>query len=273
MHFKSNSFFSKSRFLLILILYLLFLDACDSTTTSKAQKELLIYCGITMVKPITEIAKIIEEQENIKVNISQGGSKDLYKSLKHSMVGDLYLPGSSSYRDRNLKDGLLKEFQLVGYNQAAMLVQKNNPKDIKADLHQLLRDDLSVVMCNPESGSIGRETKKILTNNNLYDKVLKNIAFLNSDSRTLNNSLKNNKADLIINWRATAFFDDNIDHIDVIDLPTGMVKPNKLQINLLSFSKHPEIAKRFMSLSASEKGQEIFRRYGFLDKNMNSNSN
>jgi len=56
----------------------------------------------------------------------------------------------------------------------------------------------------------------------------------------------------------------------VIDLPEEFIKPKKLQINLLSFSKHPEIAKRFMELSTSEKGQEIFRRYGFLDKDMNS---
>lgn len=265
-------FFSKYRYLFLLLIIFPFLSACDDSAVSNyPQKELLIYCGITMVKPITEIAKILEKEGDIKVNISQGGSKDLYKSLKYNRVGDLYLPGSASYRERNLKDGLLKDFQLVGYNQAAMLVQKNNPKKVRADLQELLRQDLSVVMCNPESGSIGRETKKILTRNKLYEQVYGNTAFLNSDSRTLNNSLKNNKADVTINWRATAFFEDNKEHIDVIDLPQGIAQPKKLQINLLSFSKHPEIAKRFMTLAASEQGQAIFRRYGFLDKNLNSN--
>jgi len=263
-------FLSLRKFVFISFLLVI---GCDSTEPLTEQKELLIYCGITMVKPITEIAKILEQQENIKVHVSQGGSKDLYKSLKHSQIGDLYLPGSSSYRERNLKDGLLTDYKLVGYNQAAILVKKNNPKQITATLDQLLRKDLSVVVCNPESGSIGRETKKILTKQNIYEQVISNTAFLNSDSRTLNNSLKKDKADVIINWRATAFFENNIDHIDVIDLPIDVAKPKALQINLLSFSKHPQIAKRFIELTASKEGQKIFREHGFLDKEMNSKKN
>ena len=265
---KQNDFLPLKHFF-ILCISLLLLLSCDKPQPKDELKELLIYCGITMVKPITEIARIMEKQENIKIHISQGGSKDLYNSLKRSKVGDLYLPGSSSYREKNLADGLLKDFQLVGYNQAAFMVKKGNPKNVNADIKELLRKDISIALCNPESGSIGRETKKILTYNKLFDEAMANTAILNSDSRTLNNSLKND-IDLIINWRATAFFKDNIEHIQVIDLPEEFIKPKKLQINLLSFSKHPEIAKRFMELSTSEKGQEIFRRYGFLDKDMNS---
>lgn len=259
------------KYLIIITLTFFLITACDRPQPKDELKELLIYCGITMVKPITEIAKIIEKQENIKIHISQGGSKDLYNSLKQSQVGDLYLPGSSSYREKNLGDGLLKDYQLIGYNQASFMVKKGNPKQVIADINQLLRKDIAVALCNPESGSIGRETKKILTLNKIYDEAMANTAILNSDSRTLNNSLKNEDIDLIVNWRATAFFKDNSDKIAVLDLPDEMIKPKKLQLNLLSFSKHPEIAKRFMEFTASEEGQEIFRNHGFLDKKMKGN--
>jgi len=246
---------------------ILLITACDNNKLGSEPKEILIYCGITMVKPITEIAKLMEAKENVKIHISQGGSKDLYNSLKQSQTGDLYLPGSSSYRDKNLQDGLLTDYALIGYNQAALMVKKGNPQGVQPSLEELLRKDLSVVLCNPESGSIGRETKKILTENQLYDQIMANTAFLNSDSRTLNNSLKNGNADVILNWRATAFFEDNKPHIDVIDLAPEIVKPKKLQLNLLRFSKHPEIARQFMTLAASEVGQAVFRKHGFLDKN------
>jgi len=34
---------------------------------------------------------------------------------------------------------------------------------------------------------------------------------------------------------------------------------------LLTSSKQPDIARRFMALAASEEGQAIFRKHGFLD--------
>jgi molybdate transport system substrate-binding protein len=33
----------------------------------------------------------------------------------------------------------------------------------------------------------------------------------------------------------------------------------------LKSTKQPELAKRFMALAASEEGQAIFRKHGFLD--------
>jgi molybdate transport system substrate-binding protein len=264
------SYSSSHKKVLVIVLTGFFLMSCGNNSDQQV-KELLIYCGITMVKPISEIARIIEKKENIKIHISQGGSQDLYDSLKISQKGDIYFPGSASYREKNLTDGLLKDAQLVGYNQAALMVQKNNPKQITGDVHQLLRQDLLVAICNPESGSVGRETKKILDRLGIYKQVVENTAILNADSRTLNNSLKNKKADVTINWRATAFFKSNIDFIDVINLSPEVAIPKKLQLNLLSFSEHPEIAKRFMNYTASAEGQSIFRKYGFLDKDMKSN--
>jgi ABC-type molybdate transport system substrate-binding protein len=71
------------------------------------KNELLFYVGITMVKPVNELAKNFEKANNCTIKILQGGSQDLYDSIKSSQVGDLYLPGSVSYRDKFLKDGLL----------------------------------------------------------------------------------------------------------------------------------------------------------------------
>lgn len=96
------------------------------TISSFAQSKptLVFYSGIAMVKPIKEMAKIIEDRYNCTIKISQGGSKDLYDSIKFSKKGDLYLPGSESYRLNNLKDGFLLESVYIGYNQAAIFVKK-----------------------------------------------------------------------------------------------------------------------------------------------------
>jgi len=77
---------------------------------------------------MVEMAKIIEKKHNCVIKIIQGGSKDLYESLSYSKKGDLYLPGSTSYIKSNLKDGYLLENKYIGFNKAAIFVQKGNPK-------------------------------------------------------------------------------------------------------------------------------------------------
>ena len=54
---------------------------------------LIFYCGTTMVKPIAEIANVIERKHDCKIRIVQGSSKDLYNIfinlLKFSKYPDI----------------------------------------------------------------------------------------------------------------------------------------------------------------------------------------
>ena len=230
-----------------------------------AKAEMLIYCGITMVRPMTEIAQTFEKMEGVKIKLAQGGSEDLYQSAKKSGVGDLYLPGEPSYREQYLNEGLLGEFQTVGYNQMAIMVAKGNPKKVKGDPRELLRKDLVASIGNATSGSVGKETKDVLDMLKIYQKVVAAAVFLAPDSRGLNNALKKGEVDVVMNWRATGFFADNIGALEVIDLDPKLARPQALLLNLLTFSKHKELARRFIAFSAGDEGQAIFRKYGFLD--------
>jgi len=231
------------------------------------KKNLLIYCGITMVHPMQKIADIIEKQYNCKITILQGGSEDIYQSLKMSKKGDLYLPGSDLYRTKHLDDGLLLDYIDVGYNQMALLVAKGNPKNIKADINCLIDPKYAVSIGNAESSSVGRQAKKILTKAGIYEKVLLNAIKVSSDSRTMNNFLKEGSVDIIFNWRATAYFLENRNKMDVLSLDESISPKKNLQINLTSCSKHEDIARAFMRYASSKEGQKIFQEFGFLDKN------
>lgn len=241
------------------------LIAACGNATEQQRPELLIYCGITMVRPMTEIARAFEQKENIKITMAQGGSEDLYQSAKKSGLGDLYLMGEPTYRTRHLSEGLLGDFVTVGYNQIAIVVRKGNPKHIKGDPRELLRDDVTMMIGSAESGSVGQETRRILESIGLYSQVVDKAVFLASDSRSLNNAMKKGEADVMMNWRATGFFPDNAEVMDVIDLDPALAKPQALMLILLNFSKNQALARRFMQYAASEEGQAIFRKHGFLD--------
>lgn len=237
----------------------------DSTTQHTSKKSLLIYCGITMVHPMRELAQLIEKEHNCDIEILQGGSEDLYQSLKLSKQGDLYLPGSDSYRKNHLEEGMLSDYIYVGYNQAALLVAPGNPKKFSNDINQMTDPKHLVSIGNAESSSVGRQAKKILSKAGIYEQVVKNAVKISSDSRTMNNLLKDGMVDIILNWRATAYFPENKDRMAPILLSEAIAKKNRLLINLTTCSKHPELAKAFLKLAGSRKGQEIFKKWGFLD--------
>lgn len=236
-----------------------------SALAQQQKPEMLLYCGITMVRPMTEIAQAFEQRENVKITIAQGGSEDLYQSARKSGVGDWYLPGEPTYRDKHLGDGLLGDYVNVGHNQMVLVVPRGNPKQVKADPNQLLRKDLTVVIGNAESGSVGQEARRILDQLGIYPKVVRVAAFLASDSRSLMAAMRKGEADLTMSWRATTYFPDNAGKFDVLDLDMKLAPPQPLLLNMLRSTRDPERARRFMEFAASEAGQSVFRRYGFLD--------
>lgn len=247
----------KNKFL-ILIVFLV-------TSLYANKPHLTIYCGITMVKPIKEIAKILEKENNCNIIISQGGSKDLYDQLKAAQIGDLYLPGSDSYVKKGIDDKIITQNVEIGYNQAALFIQPNNPKKIK-NLDDLIKQDLSVMICDPKSGSIGRMSKKLLTKykgEDFFYEVYDNAAQIGTDSRNINQAIIDKNIDLAINWRATAFWPENKPFIETIEIDEKYAPKKKLVLSLLKFSQNKELAKKFMDYASSKKGQYIMKRYGF----------
>ncbi len=244
------------------VLMVLQMSACKE----KEKPELLFYIGITMVKPINELVVEFEEEHNCKIDIIQGGSQDLYDSLKNSQQGDLYMPGSYSYRKENLGDGLLLDAVLVGYNKAALMVAEGNPLGFTSDLSQLSDKSNRVVIGNSESGSVGNETKKVLAQYGNYDAVVDNVIYMTADSRKLTEAIADGDADICINWYATSVWDENKDFVDAITIDEAYAQKKMLILNLTSCSKYPELTKDFMAFASSEHGKEVFEKYGFLEE-------
>jgi molybdate transport system substrate-binding protein len=248
---------------LMFLLFLSFVFAVPAYAAS-APNNLLIYCGITMVRPITDIARLFEQKEKVTIAIAQGGSEDLYQSAKKSLQGDLYLPGEPIFRTKHQSEGLLGEYRSLGFNQMGLIVQKGNPKKLKPELKELLRKDLTVVLGSSESGSVGVEAKRILTEAGLYTKVAAKVEQMLPDSRSIITAMRKGEADVTMSWRATGYFPDNIAFLDVLDLPANVAIPQELQLTMLTFSKNKDLTRKFMEFAASPQGQAIFNRYGFV---------
>ena len=250
------------KIILFNFIFLFIFCGCESKKLEKSKKELLIYCGTTMMKPMMEIKKIIEKQEDCKIIITKGGSGNLLKALKISKLGDLYLPGCDSYIKKCKEENLVTDTVFVGYNQAAIMVQKGNPKNISGNLANFTNKNLFVVIGNPESGSIGKETQKILQKKGIFEDALKNARLLTTDSKKLFQVLKDKEADLVINWYAVSTWKEHKTAVTSIKIEEKYAEKKKLVIGLLKSSKYPKIARKFMDYASGEKGSKIFSKYG-----------
>jgi molybdate transport system substrate-binding protein len=115
-------------------------------------------------------------------------------------------------------------------------------------------------------GSIGRITREALIRyggKELYTRIQNNAMYFVTDSRELAQLIEKGIVDAGISWKATAFFPDDRDRIDAVDLPEALSSPRWLELATLRYSRDPEGAKEFVDLAASPQGRKIMTEYGF----------
>ena len=220
------------------------------------------YCGSTMAKAMRVIADKFEAKTGVHINIIKGGSGKLYKKILLSKKGDLYFPESYLFIKEDDK-GLFGFQRLIGYNKAVILVPKGNPANVKS-LDDFTKLRVRVVLGNSKAGSVGKISKKILTDykgDAFFAKVyLKAIKV--PTSLEIIQALKQGKADASINWKAAAFMDDNENYVDFIHIPFIAPK-QKLILTVVNYSKYPNIAEQFVRFAASGPNKKFMKSKGF----------
>jgi molybdate transport system substrate-binding protein len=235
---------------------------------SGSQKSVFIYCGITMVNPVKEMADILGKEFNIKVVLTQGGSADLFNALKTSKVGDIYIAGESRYIDEYKKEGFFEDYiKHIGYNQAAIFVHKGNPHQIKG-LNDFMRTDISTMLCDYNTGSIGKMTKTVLENyggKRFFEDAYLNSVAVGTDSRNINSALLRKEVDVAINWKSTITFGDNKNIIDIVNIDEKYAPKMQIPAVLLTSSSDKDLARQVIDFMVSDRGRDIMKKYGFVD--------
>lgn len=240
-------------------------DPREHPDVRREQKdELLVYSGMTMIKPLLELAKIIERENDCVVRVTYGGTGHIAKSVRVNQIGDIFFPGENSYVQTLQDEGLVTDVVTVGINQAALFVQRGNPLHITASLQELTDPGYHVVLGNELSGAIGRETKIMLADAGLYDAVIENVLYMATDSKGLAQAIRHQDADLVINWKAVAFLPENKYVMEALELPETIAKKHPLQMALLSYSRHEELARAFLSWRALSEARRFFAIMGLL---------
>lgn len=239
---------------------LVILMALSLLPAAFAQETITLLCGVTMKFAVEELTKTFSEANKVKFEVSYGGSGDLQKLIQKNKVGDLFFPGTDSFIKQLQTTGEVTDTAFAGENKAGLVVAKGNPKKIQS-IKDLADMKNKVVLARAASGSIGRESERILTEAGILDDVSDNVLYFTTDSKDLANAIKTGEADATINWKAAAALAENRPDMDVIDIPGAAAE--KLVFGLLKYSRNPGLAKKFMQYATSAEGRAVFAKHGF----------
>jgi len=240
------------------------LSSCESKKTEEPDseaKELLLYCGAGIRPPADELVRTFEREHGVKIAVDYAGSEVLLSKIKLVRRGDLYMPGDKHYVEQADQEDMILSHRSVCYWVPTILVQKGNPKNIHG-LQDLLKPRLKLGLGDAKACAIGRTTQQILAKNNiLWDDIEKNLAFQSLTVNELGMQIQAKALDAVIVWDAMArYYSEYGDQIPIAPEKNVI---STVDIGILTFTKHRELAEKFVDFVASEQGRGIFRKHNY----------
>jgi molybdate transport system substrate-binding protein len=220
-------------------------------------EPLVMFCAAGMRAPVEKIAQAYEEEYGVPVQLQYGGSGTLLSSLKVSNA-DLYLSADSSYTDIGIEEGLVAETMPVAFLTAGLGVPKGNPEGIRS-LEDLKRKGLRVGIANPDAASVGKFTKKVLSEQGIWGGLEPDV--LMPTVNELANALKLGTIDVAVIWDALA---EQYEEIDFVHVPEFDAQKKDITLGILESSENATAALTFgRYLTAKDRGMTIFEEEGY----------
>ena len=224
------------------------------------QKELVVLCGSSFVKPTEQICSQFFAETGIEIVTTVAGSEDFLPHVRAGKMGDILVthdPYLGYVRDANA----LADSVEVGFVAPVLAVQKGNPKGVKS-IEDLTRPGLKVALTDPKYSTCGEMVFGLLAGKGIKNAVLKNVENrLTKGHSNLGNFLKTRTVDAVIMWNGVAHtFGDGL---EVVRTPYEYDTEIRVHIIGLNYSKEPESLRQFIDF-AREKAPAIFAEHGYV---------
>jgi molybdenum ABC transporter molybdate-binding protein len=223
--------------------------------------KLFMYCAAGMKLPVDAATKNFEREVDISLELSYRGSGTLLNNLQVAKHGDIYLAADTTYIEIAREKGLLDEIIPLAKFRPVIAVRKGNPKNIKS-VADLLRDDVTFAVANPDAASIGKVTKKVLEKTGQWEAVWRAKKVATGTVNDIAAAIVIKSIDAGIVWDAIVRQD--ADHLDMINTPEFDAVEMEITAGVLKTCKHPAAALKYLRyLQAPKKGQREFGRFGY----------
>ncbi|MGM0770960.1 MAG: molybdate ABC transporter substrate-binding protein, partial [Halobacteriota archaeon] len=200
-----------------------------------------------------------EEEYGIPVNFNYAGANTLLTQMELTGQGDVYMPGATYYFEVAAEKGLIHNSSKVGYHVPVIITPSGNPANIMS-LDDLAKEDITVILGDPEAAAIGVLCQKMLTNKGICEQVEKNVIARGATVNELVTYVSFAQADASIVWEDLVRGSEELDVIEISE-EDNIVKI--IPIGTLRSSENKQAANDFMQFVISDDGKAVFEEYGF----------
>lgn len=225
-----------------------------------AVEPISIFCAASNRAVMEAVRADYEEEFGVQVLIQYGPSNTLLSSAEVSKTGDLYLPADDSYLDIARDRDLVDEVVSIAAMQGVIVVNKGNPAAFKA-FDDLLGESVRLVQANPDGAAIGKQTRQVLTNQDLWDKLDAATTAYRTTVNDVANDVKVGAADAGIVYDAVLHTYPDLEYVELpefndvrADIAVGVLRSTTSSQRALHFARY---------LAAEDRGLKRYREFGF----------
>ena len=229
-----------------------------TTTPASSQESLLVYSGAGLKSTMEDIGKAFTDKYGIGIQYTYGGSGTLTSQMNLTQKGDVFVPGSTTEYATAKSQGLVGDYQLVGYHVPVIAVQKGNPKGITS-IKDFANPGLKIALGDTNATAIGKAGAKMFRNFNITGAVEKNVVTRTPTINELTVIMNLGQADVTL----LTLDQINLEKMDAISIPTSDNVVLIVPVGVTKFTKNPENARKFADFVASDEGKAIFEKHGF----------
>ncbi len=244
------------RFFVLLTLVLL------STTCLAA--DLVVYSGAGLIKPMEELRANFESLQGISVEVHYGSSGEIFSQVAAGQPCDVLIPGAEKYTQDALKNGWVVESTIrkLVLHVPVIAVPKGNPAHITG-LEDLAKPGVRVSIGDPKAPAIGRVSKKMLTDNGLWEKVTPNIRVLAPTVNQLLIYVALGQVDAAIIWEDLVTWAEGKGKLEVVRIPVEKNIIMTIPTAVCTQAPHQDLAYKFNDYISSEQGMQVWLKWGF----------
>ncbi|MEG1130837.1 MAG: molybdate ABC transporter substrate-binding protein [Romboutsia sp.] len=248
------------KILMLIIATVLLLSGCSKNKT-REYVELNIYAASSLKGAM---AKIDEEynkiHENIKLVINYGASGSLQKQIEQGDACDVFISAGKSQMDMLSEHGFLlgDKYEELIKNELVLIASKDSELN---DIYGLTGDKIeNIAIGEPNSVPAGKYASEVIYNSHLTNSLKQKLVFA-KDVKEVFAWVKAGNAQAGFVYYSDILNRDDIKIVDATfeDLHSKIIYP----ISVIKGSKKTEEAKLFEDFLISNKGQDIFKEFGY----------
>jgi len=244
---------------IVFVMFMLVCAAgCGRSPGGTPKRQLVIFCGSSMIEPMNEISRTFAEERRVNVTTDTGGSETLLPRVLAGAAADVFVC-HDPFEQKVREAGRWAGSATVATMRPVILVKPGNPHNI-TKVEDLAREGLKIGIGNPEYSTAGRMFVEMLQRRGLYEQVMKQVVLQARTHQEIANGLIVGPLDVAVVWNfISVLYKDKVQVVHTDDRYDDV----RVTVVGLTNSPNPQMRDLFLEECRTQRVRDVFARHGY----------